>query len=119
MPAAAAATDRPARAASPRTGGLAPARSAADQRASQPESKRRGGGGELRKLRQRLEEIERRIADVEARLAALADALAAPDLYRDGERARAAVSEQKNAQEEVVWLLREWEELSTEIGDRA
>jgi ATP-binding cassette subfamily F protein 3 len=96
----------------------APVAPAPDQRRSPRETKR-GGSGELRKLRQRLEEIERRIAEVEARLAALADAMAAPDLYRDGERARAAISEQKNAQEEVAWLLREWEELSTAIGEHA
>jgi ABC transport system ATP-binding/permease protein len=82
-------------------------------------SARRRPDGELRKLRQRLEEVERRIAEVETRLEALAATLAAPDLYRDADRARAAVSEQKNAQQEVAWLLREWEDLSTELADRA
>jgi ATP-binding cassette subfamily F protein 3 len=71
---------------------------------------------ELRKLQKRLEEIERRIAELESRLGALAETLAVPDLYRDAERARATVSEQKNAQEEIAWLMREWEELSTELG---
>jgi ATP-binding cassette subfamily F protein 3 len=75
--------------------------------------------GELRKVKQRLEAVERRIAELEARLEALAATLAAPDLYRDADRARAAVSEQKRAQEEVAWLLREWEDLSTELADRA
>jgi ATP-binding cassette subfamily F protein 3 len=79
---------------------------------------RRRGDGELRKLQRRLEEVERRIAELESRLGALADALAAPDLYRDADRARAVVTEQKSAQQEVAWLLREWEELSTELGTR-
>jgi ATP-binding cassette subfamily F protein 3 len=74
---------------------------------------------EIRKLQKRLEEVERRIAELEGRLEALAAMLAAPDLYRDAGRARAAVSEQKDAQAEVAWLLREWEELSTELGSHA
>ena len=93
--------------------------SVAEAPKSRERSPRRRPDGELRKLRQRLEEVERRIADVETRLEALAATLAAPDLYRDAERARAAVSEQENAQQEVAWLLREWEDLSNELADRA
>jgi ATP-binding cassette subfamily F protein 3 len=109
-----------ARTASAPTNGPTPpvARPVAPPAPAKRDGKRREDG-EIRKLRKRLEEVERRIAEVEARLGALADAMAAPDLYRDAERARAVVSEQKTAQEEVAWLLREWEELSTEIGDRA
>ena len=77
---------------------------------------RRRADGEVRKLQKRLEDTERRIAELESRLGALADMLAAPELYRDADRARAAVSDQKSAQEEMAWLMREWEELSTELG---
>jgi ATP-binding cassette subfamily F protein 3 len=80
---------------------------------------RRRASGEVRKLQHRLGEVERRIGELEARLGALADALAAPELYRDAERARAVVSEQKTAQQEIAWLMREWEDLSTELADHA
>ena len=96
----------------------APVPRPAPSAAAKPRERRRPDG-ELRKLRQRLEEVERRIAELETRLEALAARLAAPDLYREAERARAAVSEQKSAQEEVAWLLREWEDLSTELAGRA
>jgi len=93
--------------------GAAPSRPAAPSRRREP---RRRADGEVRKLQKQLEDIERRIAELESRLGALAETLAAPDLYRDADRARAAVSDQKNAQEEIAWLMREWEELSTELG---
>jgi len=34
----------------------------------------------------------------------------------DGERVRAAAAERKHAEEQVVWLMREWEELSTALA---
>jgi ATP-binding cassette subfamily F protein 3 len=70
----------------------------------------------LRRLRGRLDEVERRIRELEDRLRALGDLLAAPELYRDGERVRAAVSERDDAEQEVAALMREWETLSTELA---
>jgi ATP-binding cassette subfamily F protein 3 len=71
---------------------------------------------EVRKLRVRLTEVERQIHALEARLEEIGAALADPALYADGARARAITGERKNAEEKVAWLMREWEELSTELA---
>ena len=68
---------------------------------------------EEKKMRARLEIVEQRIAELERRLAEISEALGDPALYRDGDRARAITGEQKTAEAEVAWLLREWEELSS------
>jgi ATP-binding cassette, subfamily F, member 3 len=71
---------------------------------------------EVRELRHRLEEVERQIHAVEARLAEVGARLGDPSLYADGERARAAAAERKLAEEQVMWLMREWEALSTALA---
>jgi ATP-binding cassette subfamily F protein 3 len=71
---------------------------------------------QVRELRRRLEEIETKIHALEARLAALGAALGDPTLYADGERARAVTAERRSAEEQVMWLMREWEALSTELA---
>ncbi len=79
----------------------------------------RGGGRgtkAVRDLRRRLDGVERQIHALEARLAEIGAALADPALYADGERARAVTAERKSAEEQVVWLMREWEALSTELA---
>jgi ATP-binding cassette subfamily F protein 3 len=76
----------------------------------------RRGSGELRRLRERLQAIEAQIHALEERLRQIGDALADPQLYRDGERARAAASERKSAEEQVAWLMQEWETLSSELA---
>jgi ATP-binding cassette, subfamily F, member 3 len=78
--------------------------------------RRRALSVEIRKLRARLETVERRIDELEGRLREITTAAADPDLYRDGARARAVAAEQKRAESEVAWLLREWEELSRELS---
>jgi ATP-binding cassette, subfamily F, member 3 len=70
----------------------------------------------VRELRRRLEEVEAHIAALEERLRNLGEALADPTLYTDGERVRAIAHERKSAEEQVAWLLREWEELSQAVG---
>jgi ATP-binding cassette subfamily F protein 3 len=70
----------------------------------------------VRELRRRLEEVERRVQEMEARLAEVTAALADPALYADGERARAAVHERRSAEEQLAWLMREWEEISTALS---
>jgi hypothetical protein len=50
------------------------------------------------------------------RLAEVTAALADPALYADGERARAAAHERKSAEEQLAWLMREWEAISTELA---
>ena len=71
---------------------------------------------EVRELRRRLETVEARVHEMEARLAEIAAALADPALYADGERARTVVHQQKAAEEQLAWLMREWEEISTELA---
>jgi len=71
---------------------------------------------EVRELRRRLEEVERQIHALEARLAEIGQRLSDPALYADGERVRTAAAERKHAEEQVVWLMREWEELSTALA---
>jgi len=70
----------------------------------------------VRELRRRLEEVERRVHELETRLAEITEALADPLLYADGERARSVVHERKSAEEQLAWLMREWEELSTALA---
>jgi hypothetical protein len=70
----------------------------------------------VRQLRGRLDEVEKRIAELEGRLAEIGAALSDPALYTDGERARAVATERKTAEEQLAWLVREWEELSTALA---
>ena len=90
------------------------ARGLARERAARPAKKR--GSAEVRDLRRRLEAVEARVQEMEAKLAEIAAALADPGLYADGERARAVVHERKAAEEQLAWLMREWEEISTALA---
>ena len=71
---------------------------------------------EVREIRRRLDEVERQIHALEERLTALGQTLGDPALYADGERARAVARERKEAEDQVAWLMREWEALSTELA---
>jgi ATP-binding cassette subfamily F protein 3 len=71
---------------------------------------------EVRALRKRVEEVERKIQALETRLEEIAAALSDPALYTDGDRVRAVSSERKSAEEQMTWLMREWESLSTELA---
>jgi ATP-binding cassette subfamily F protein 3 len=88
----------------------------ADRGAGGGESRRGRAPAGMRQMRRRLEEIERQIHDLEERLRGLAEALGDPDLYRDGDRVRTVSSERKTAEQQVAWLMREWEELSVELS---
>jgi prefoldin subunit 5 len=70
----------------------------------------------VRELRRRVEEIERQIHALEDRLRELGEALGDPTLYADGERVRAIAAERRRAEEQIAWLMHEWEELSTALG---
>jgi ATP-binding cassette subfamily F protein 3 len=77
--------------------------------------RRQRASAEVRALRGRVEEIERQIGALERRLAEIGEALADPGLYVDGERVRAAAQERKSAEEQIAWLMREWEDVSTAL----
>ncbi len=70
----------------------------------------------LREMRRRLEELESQIHALEDRLRQLGDTLSDPALYVDGDRVRTVAAERKRAEEQVAWLLREWEDLSTALS---
>jgi ATP-binding cassette, subfamily F, member 3 len=71
---------------------------------------------EIKAIKARLQAIETQISTMERRLAEISLALADPDLYRDGERARKAAQARKDAEGQVAWLMKEWEELSQQLA---
>jgi ATP-binding cassette, subfamily F, member 3 len=102
----------------PRPVALPAARPEPAVRAPRPESPKRAGqvAKDVRELRRRLEDVERQIHALEARLAEIGERLGDPAFYADGERVRAVAAERKNAEEQVTWLMREWERLSTALA---
>jgi ATP-binding cassette subfamily F protein 3 len=70
----------------------------------------------VRERRRRLDALEAEIHAIEARLEDLGRSLADPALYADGERARAVTLERQQAEEQVAWLLHEWETLSESLA---
>ena len=77
---------------------------------------KKGPSAAVRALRKRVEEVEKKIQALEARLEEISAALSDPALYTDGDRVRAVSSERKSAEEQMTWLMREWESLSTELA---
>jgi ATP-binding cassette, subfamily F, member 3 len=108
---------RPAKRPSPASPAVpAPERPRSADGPARPAAPSRKVSGEVRKLRVRLTEVERQIHALEARLEEIGGALADPALYADGDRVRAITGERKSAEEKVAWLMREWEDLSTELA---
>jgi len=96
-----------------------PAAAVADRAApgSWPASReRRGLAREVKAIEARLQAVERQIHELEATLAEIGLALADPDLYRDGQRARGIAQSRKETEERVAWLMKEWEELSVQLS---
>jgi ATP-binding cassette, subfamily F, member 3 len=87
-------------------------------RTPRPETPKRTGkvARDVRELRRRLGDVERQIHELEARLAEIGERLGDPAFYVDGDRVRAVSAERKSAEEQVTWLMREWEELSTALA---
>ena len=102
----------------PRPVAPAAARPEPAARTPRPESPKRAGqvAKDVRELRRRLEDVERQIHTLEARLAEIGERLGDPAFYADGERVRAVAAERKSAEEQVTWLMREWEQLSTALA---
>jgi len=71
---------------------------------------------EVRELRRRVDEVEGKIRVLEARLAEIGAALGDPALYTDGEQVRVIAAERKAAEQQIAWLLREWEALSEALA---
>jgi ATP-binding cassette subfamily F protein 3 len=70
----------------------------------------------VRELRRRLGDIERQIHDLEERLRAFAEVLSDPELYKDVDRVRTVATERRTAEQQVAWLMKEWEVLSVELS---
>lgn len=71
---------------------------------------------EIKSIKVRLGAVETQIHEMEARLQEIGLALADPDLYRDGQRARDIAQARKDTEERVAWLMKEWEELSLRLS---
>ncbi|HEX7787446.1 MAG TPA: ABC-F family ATP-binding cassette domain-containing protein, partial [Methylomirabilota bacterium] len=76
-----------------------------------PRKKGKNLDREIRSIKVRLSAVETQIHEMEARLQEIGLALADPDLYRDGQRARDIAQARKDTEERVAWLMKEWEEL--------
>jgi ATP-binding cassette subfamily F protein 3 len=70
---------------------------------------------EVAPLRARLKETEAEIARIEVRVRDLADQMANPDLYKDGDRAREVARERKDLEGQVAALYGRWEELAVRL----
>jgi ATP-binding cassette subfamily F protein 3 len=83
---------------------------------SAPRPSRKGLDREIRAIKERLQGIETQISSMERRLEEIGLALADPDLYRDGDRAREIAQARKDAEQKVAWLMKEWEDLSLQLA---
>jgi ATP-binding cassette subfamily F protein 3 len=71
---------------------------------------------EIKAVKVRLGTVETQIHEMEARLQEIGLALADPDLYRDGDRARDIAQARRDTEARVAWLMKEWEELSLRLS---
>ena len=71
---------------------------------------------DIKAIQSRLKVVEQQIHALEARLEDIGLALADPELYRDGQRAREIAQSRQETEERVAWLMREWEELSLQLS---
>ena len=78
--------------------------------------KKKKVSADVKALRTRLEDVERKIQTLERRIEEIGAMFADPRLYADGDRVRTITTERKTAEEQVAWLLHEWEELSSALA---
>ena len=88
------------------------------QRKRREAEKRAVVGKALRPLQQESDKLETTIEKAEARLAGLADRLADPALYQNGEKARRAVADHDKLEKRVASLFARWEKLQAQIERR-
>ena len=100
-----------------RAEGAAPRTKRDDERQrKRQEAERRGQlSRTLRPLREESERLESAIEKTEARLAQLANRLADPALYRDGEKARRTVAEHDKVEKKLAALFSRYEAIDTKI----
>jgi len=71
---------------------------------------------EIKAIKARLGAVEAQISALERQLEEIGQALADPGLYRDGERARAIAQQRREAEQQVAWHMKEWEDLSLALA---
>jgi ATP-binding cassette subfamily F protein 3 len=71
---------------------------------------------EIKAIKIRLSAVEAQIQELEARQQEIGLALADPDLYRDGQKARDIAQSRQETEDRVAWLMKEWEELSLRLS---
>ncbi|HKW94532.1 MAG TPA: ABC transporter C-terminal domain-containing protein, partial [Methylomirabilota bacterium] len=103
-------------AAAPASGPLPPEPQKDRGRDGAPARKSKHVDREIKAIQVRLAAVEAQIHEMEARLAEIGLALADPDLYRDGTRAREIAQARKDTEERVAWLMKEWEDLSLRLS---
>jgi ATP-binding cassette subfamily F protein 3 len=83
---------------------------------STPARRNKAMDREIKAIKIRLSAVEAQIQELEARQQEIGLALADPDLYRDGQKAREIAQSRKETEERVAWLMKEWEELSLRLS---
>ncbi len=82
---------------------------------STPSRRNKSLDREIKAIKIRLSAVEAQIQELEARQQEIGLALADPDLYRDGQKARDIAQSRKETEDRVAWLMKEWEELSERL----
>jgi len=105
----------------PRVAAGGPAAGPASKPPQKPQQKkiqppRKALDREIKAIKARLQVVETQISTMERRLEEISLSLADPDLYRDGERARQIAQARKDAEGQVAWLMKEWEDLSLQLA---
>ncbi len=83
---------------------------------STPSRRNKSLDREIKAIKVRLSAVEAQIQELEARQQEIGLALADPDLYRDGQKARDIAQSRKETEDRVAWLMKEWEELSLRLS---
>ena len=83
---------------------------------STPSRRNKAIDREIKAIKIRLSAVEAQIQELEARQQEIGLALADPDLYRDGQKAREIAQSRKETEERVAWLMKEWEALSLRLS---
>ncbi|MBQ1591017.1 MAG: ABC-F family ATP-binding cassette domain-containing protein, partial [Treponema sp.] len=71
---------------------------------------------ERRKIEKAVEKLEAQIAEVEEKKSALENQLANPEVYSNGEKAKAVQQEIQTLEEELASLNEQWEEEASKLG---
>jgi ATP-binding cassette subfamily F protein 3 len=111
--------DRPSRESAVGGSAGAPHRRSLKEEATDSKRTTKALDREIKAIKVRLSAVEGQIQELEVRQQEIGLALADPDLYRDGQKAREIAQSRKETEERVAWLMKEWEELSLRLSTAA